>query len=77
MAFSPGAAGLRAASGASAAGTAADAAIGTGTRPLASGRVTGATAARAEGLPIMSEVSLGSTAGSAAAPGSETSRPII
>jgi hypothetical protein len=71
----PLAAGSRAAGGSSTAGTAAEPAPGTGGCALASGRTAGA-AACAAGLTIISEVSLGSTAGSAVAPGSETLRPI-
>ena len=76
MALSPASAGTGAAGGASTAGTAAEDGPETGARPVAGERVTGATAACAEGLTFISEVSLGSTAGNAAAPGSETLRPI-
>jgi hypothetical protein len=70
-----GAAGIGTAGDVPAAGTAAGAAPWTGARPVACERASGATAACAEGLPII-RLSLGSTAGSAVAPGSETPRPI-
>jgi hypothetical protein len=70
------AAGVGAAAVAPAAGTAAGAALWTSARPVACERASGTTVACAEGLPIISKLSLGSTAGSAVAPGSETPRPI-
>ena len=75
-ALSPAVTGKSAAGGTSTAGTAAAAALETGARPVACERVTGATTACAEGLTIISDVSLGSTAESAVAPGSETLRLI-
>jgi hypothetical protein len=76
VALSPAGPGSGTAGAASAPGTTAEAALGTSARPVAGKRVTGATAACAEGLPIITDVSLGSTAGIAAAPGTETLRLI-
>jgi len=70
------AAGSGTGAGAPAAGTAAGAALWTSARPVACERASGTTAACAEGLPIISKPPLGSTAGSAVPPGSETPRPI-
>ena len=76
MALSPVVPGAGAAGAASAAGTTAEAALESSARPVAGERVAGAPAACAEGLPIISVVSLGSTAGIAVAPGTETLRLI-
>jgi hypothetical protein len=75
VAFSPAVSG--AAGAASAPGTTAEAALEPSSCPVAGELVTGATAVCAEGLPIIiNAVPLGSTAGSAAPPGTETLRLI-